>query len=428
LILSGNTLYGTASSGGTNESGTVFAVNTDGTGFKTLHDFSELHSPIPGLGSFAPETNTDGAIPIGGLVLSDDALYGTASGGGTNGDGTVFAVNTDGTGFTVLHTFANGNYGPGSEAGLVLCGKTLYGTTLEDTVFAINTDGSGFTTLHTFNPVPDGWDPQCSLVLSSNTLYGTADYGGTNGGGTVFAVNTDGTSFRVLYAFSPAKDFFNSDGDRPFAGLLLSGDTLYGTTEYGGTNSCGTVFAVNTDGTDFRLLHTFSLSDGANPAASLVLSGNTLYGTTCGDDGGDGGGVGTVFAVNTEGAGFTVIHAFNGLDGEFPQSSLLLSGNTLYGTTWAGGTAGSGTIFAITLPSAPAIDANSIAASGGQLQFVVNGLTPGATVYVQASSDLSSTGNWISVATNVTTGTSLTISGLSVTNANPRFFRALEAR
>ena len=84
-----------------------------------------------------------------------------------------------------------------------------------------------------------------------------------------------------------------------------------------------------------------------------------------------------------------------------------------------------GTIFSITLSPAPAIETNSVAVSGGQLQFVVGGLTPGATVYVQASSNLSP-GNWAPVATNVTTGTNLTISGLSVTNANYRFFRVLE--
>jgi hypothetical protein len=64
---------------------------------------------------------------------------------------------------------------------------------------------------------------------------------------------------------------------------------------------------------------------------------------------------------------------------------------------------------------------------GGRLQFVVGGLTPGATVYVQASSDLSSTGNWSPVATNVAAATNLTISGLSLTNAHHRFFRVVEA-
>ena len=78
-----------------------------------------------------------------------------------------------------------------------------------------------------------------------------------------------------------------SDGDYPYAGLILSGNTLYGTTAYGGSSGNGTVFAVNTDGTGFTNLHSFTArsvliytnSDGADPHAGLILSGNTLYGT-----------------------------------------------------------------------------------------------------------------------------------------------------
>src|SRR6266566_2787823 len=92
LTLSGNTLYGTALNGGGSDNGTVFAVNTDNTGFTNLHSFS-----ISG---------GDGAFPSAGLVLSGNTLYGTASQGGSSGYGTVFVVNTDGTGFTNLHTFA----------------------------------------------------------------------------------------------------------------------------------------------------------------------------------------------------------------------------------------------------------------------------------------------------------------------------------
>jgi uncharacterized repeat protein (TIGR03803 family) len=442
LILSGSTLYGTAYSGGANGSGTVFAMNPDGTGFKTLYSFSKLIFLDPNTSS-----NMDGANPAAGLALAGNTLYGTAADGGTNGDGTVFAVNTNGTGFRLLHTF---DFSDGSVpfASLTLSGVRLYGTAFRGgsngnsgTVFAINTDGTGFTTLHSFNLFPDGEDPECSLALSSDTLYGTALDGGTNamdaaGGGTVFAVNTDGTSFSAFYAFgaitSPPPIYTNSDGANPYGGLVTSGDTLYGTTTDGGTNSLGTVFSVNTDGTDFKLLHTFSPStedetgsnlDGAHPAASLVLSGHTLYGTA---SAGGTNSCGTVFAVNTDGTGFAVLHTFNGIDGADSQCSLLLSGNTLYGTTIGGGTDGAGTIFAITLPSLPAIEANSMVVSGGQLQFVVTGLTSNATVYVQASSDLSSTNYWAPVATNVATTTNLTISGLSVTNANHRFFRVLE--
>src|SRR5207249_9395327 len=103
LILSGNTLYGTAYRGGSSGNGTVFAVNTDGTGFTNLHSFSPISGPTPGSGS----TNTDGADPAARLILSGNTLYGTAEIGGSSGNGTVFAVNTHATEFTIMHCFAN---------------------------------------------------------------------------------------------------------------------------------------------------------------------------------------------------------------------------------------------------------------------------------------------------------------------------------
>src|ERR1017187_9143072 len=99
-----------------------------------------------------------------------------------------------------------------------------------------------FTTLHSFvgslNPTinSDGGIPADSLILSGNTLYGTAAYGGTNGNGTVFKVNTDGTGFTILHGFTTTLINTNSDGANPYAGLILSGNTLYGTASAGGTN------------------------------------------------------------------------------------------------------------------------------------------------------------------------------------------------
>jgi uncharacterized repeat protein (TIGR03803 family) len=72
----------------------------------------------------------------------------------------------------------------------------------------------------------------------------------------------------------------NSDGAHPYGGLILSGNTLYGTATQGGNSGYGTVFAVNANGTGFTNLHSFIyVSDGAYPEAGLILSGNTLYGT-----------------------------------------------------------------------------------------------------------------------------------------------------
>ena len=86
--------------GGSSGNGTVFAVNTDGTGFTNLHSFTATTGTSTG-----PTPTATELIRIGGLILSGNTLYGTAQYGGSSGNGTVFAINTNGTGFTNLHSF-----------------------------------------------------------------------------------------------------------------------------------------------------------------------------------------------------------------------------------------------------------------------------------------------------------------------------------
>jgi uncharacterized repeat protein (TIGR03803 family) len=232
-------------------------------------------------------------------------LYGTAAFGGSDGNGTVFAVNIDGTGFTTLHSFT-ASTGP-------------YPST--------NSDGAY---------------PYAGLILLGNTHFGTASFAGNSGNGTVFAVNTNGTGFMNLHSFA------GSDGDSPRGSLVVSGNTLYGTVAYGGSANNGMVFAVNTNGTGFTSLHNFTASDGANPFGGLMLAGNTLYGTA--NVGGKHGN-GTAFKVNIDGTAFFNLYNFTGgSDGAQPYTSLILSGNTLYGTAYSGGSSGNGTVFSIFIP------------------------------------------------------------------------------
>jgi uncharacterized repeat protein (TIGR03803 family) len=361
LILTNNTLYGTASGVGSSGYGTVFKLNGDGTGFMELHSFTVTTANSSGV-----DTNSDGAYPGGGLISSGNTLYGTASSGGSAGNGTVFAVNTDSTGFTNLYSFtAASGAGPyftntdgvAPVTGLILSGNTLYGTAQSGgiegngTVFAVSTDGTGFTNLHSFTapsgPLStnsDGAAPKGGLILLNNTLYGTASGGGRSGYGTVFELNTNGTGFMNVHSFN------HSDGAYPSAGLVSSGNTLYGTASSGANADNGTVFAVNTDGTGFTNLHSFDFaSDGANPDGGLILSGSNLYGTAF-----NGGslGYGTVFKLNTDGTGFTNLHNFIfGSDGSNPLAGLVLSDNTLYGTAFNGGLYGQGTVFSLSLGS-----------------------------------------------------------------------------
>jgi uncharacterized repeat protein (TIGR03803 family) len=206
---------------------------------------------------------------------------------------------------------------------------------------------ASFTNLYNFSGT-EGAYLDAGLVLSGNTLYGTTWGGGSSGDGTVFQVNPDGTGFTNLYNFS------GTNGAYLIAGLMLSGNALYGTTWGGGNGGDGTVFKINANGTGFTNLYNFTATiynsiaytngDGANPYASLVLSGNAMYGTTWV---GGSAGKGTVFKIYTDGTGFTNLYNFSGSDGANPYAGLILSGSTLFGTTWGGGNAGDGTVFKV---------------------------------------------------------------------------------
>jgi uncharacterized repeat protein (TIGR03803 family) len=431
LIVSQNTLYGTASSGGASGEGTVFKVDTDGTGFTNLHSFT-----IPDSNG----RNLDGVNPQSGLVLSGNTLYGTAPFGGSSGNGTVFAVNTDGTGFTNVYSFtstprqpfASNSDGANPYAALVLSGDTLYGTASQGgtfgngTAFAINTDGTGFTNLHNFSGWPsDGASPQAGLILSGNTLYGTASSGGFYYNGSVFGVNTDGTGFTNLYSFAPNDGFGG-----PRARLVQSGNILYGTTTSGGWSGAGAVFAVNIDGTGFTNLHNFTgysfvppftNSDGTGPRCGLILSGITLYGTALF---GGSSGNGTVFAVNTDGTGFTNVYSFTATsplnatnsDGANPYAGLVLSGHTMFGTAEAGGSWENGTVFSISLPVSPQL---TITPSAGNVILTWPTVTTGYT--------LQSTTNLVSSVWTTNSSAPIVVNGQNtVTNSisgTQQFFR-----
>src|SRR6185312_11170944 len=147
-----------------------------------------------------------------GLVLSNNVLYGTTQFGGVTGYGTIFKINTDGSGFSTLHFFTNGLGGGTLYGGLTLAGGALYGTTYtggtnSGTIFMLNTDGTGFTNLHNFGGT-NGTFPMASMILSGSALYGTTQEGGS---GTVFKMDTNGANFSVLYHFTSTFSGTNVD-------------------------------------------------------------------------------------------------------------------------------------------------------------------------------------------------------------------------
>jgi uncharacterized repeat protein (TIGR03803 family) len=389
LVLSGNTLYGTTEHGGTNGVGIMFAVNTGGASFANEYNFS----------------SGSGGEPVGGLISSGNTLYGATYLGGSQSGGTVFAISTNGTGYTNLLDLIFGvNAATGYEplAGLALAGNTLYGTTWyggaddQGTLFYVTTNGAtsgelqDFDTPTTYSPNAinyNGIFPSARLISVGGTLYGTTEQGGSYGSGTIFSVITNQpASFSILHYFAAVSgaDSTNSEGAYSYSGLVLSGNTLYGTALGGGIYGNGTVFALNTNTLVFTNLYNFTGgNDGSEPHAGLTLSGHTLYGTSFA---GGTSSMGTLFAINTDGSGFTNLYNFTGGDdGASPQSDLVLSGNTLYGTAASGGSSDNGTVFSFTLPRPQLAIARSgtnviltwsAGLSGFNLEFATNLVSP----------------------------------------------------
>jgi uncharacterized repeat protein (TIGR03803 family) len=303
---------------------------------------------------------TNGSIPHYGYLVQgiDGDLYGMTGHGATDGCGTAFKMTTAGT-LTTLFNFADGVNGCHPDGGLMLATDgDIYGSTTDSgdggggTLWKVNPSGT-LSTIHEFS-YPDGGNPNSALVEAPNgVFYGTTVNGGhgiscCDGGGVVFKMTPAG-AYSVVHFF----DF--TDGWDPQDANLVQGTdgNFYGEAAGGGTfscaapaNGCGVLYKIGPLGV-FTVVHEFEGSDGDIPYGGLVqASDGNFYGTTYyGGAHGDG----TVFRFTPSGA-LTTIYNFSGSDGAQPHGHLIqATDGNLYGTTYAGGANGDGTVFHITL-------------------------------------------------------------------------------
>lgn len=234
-LSSGDTvLYGVTSEGGANHHGVIYKVDIDGQNFKKLVDFDGVNK---------------GSLALGNLVFSSDSmLYGTTAQGGTNNHGIIYKVKTDGSGFTKLLDFDGvdgSNQGETPSGKLILSGTVLYGVTEyggsnnDGMIFKINTDGTEFKKLINFNHIIAdslGGTP-VDITLSGTVVYGVTHKGGAHHVGIVYKVNTDGTSFTKLFEFDGG-----DKGSEPLGGLTYLDNILYGMAYHGGVNDGGVLF------------------------------------------------------------------------------------------------------------------------------------------------------------------------------------------
>ncbi len=247
----------------------------------------------------------------------------------------------------------------------LLYGTTLYGGAVANQQFCDLGCGVIFSTgmLNDLNaqadfctdlPCPSMYPNGLALGIDGH-LYGTTQAGYANYG-VVFEYAAP--FIDTIYDFCASSPC--TDGAVPQATVVQGRDgKLYGTTEGGGAYGYGTVFKVNPTNDAHTTLYSFNLTDGSSPFAALIQSAPTVsdregsfYGTTYA--GGANGG-GTVFRINPSGT-LTTLYSFcaqtNCTDGSSPGVLLQAADGDFYGTTQFGGADNAGTIFRMTASGA----------------------------------------------------------------------------
>jgi uncharacterized repeat protein (TIGR03803 family) len=329
----------------------------------------------------------DGAFPDSPLAGGNGIFYGTTSGGGASGHGTVFAVIAKSRHVQTLYSFKGGTDGAFPIGRLYVdAGGDIYGTTALGgrggcfeksfgntcgTVFVLRPSKAGArlsfkeSVLHRFAPGADGWEPWAGVVAFNGVLFGTTVYGGTNGCrqgcGTVFSIDPSAAGKRTVFAFAG-----KAQGAYIRSPLYVdSSGNLYGETQNGGDdacriskaeeNGCGTIFKVTPSG-KLTVLHVFKGGrDGAQAYTGLTEFKGHLFGTTV--YGGNGGGTcsaaapgcGVLFNLRPDGKAFGINMAFSApgsaMNPVNPSIFMCAITNELNGTTSSGGKYGYGTIF-----------------------------------------------------------------------------------
>lgn len=246
ILDSTGNLYGTTAYGGTSGYGIVYQLIPGSTSVLTvLHSFT------------GPGTPTDGVYPNSSLFMDlSGNLFGTTLNGGVHSYGTAYELSPTGTGSyteSVIYSFGSLGDGRVPYSGLVMDSSgNLYGTASaggssgNGTVYKLSLSGSswGETTIWSFAGTTDGGTPYGGIVLdSSGNLYGTTAYGGTSGSslGTVFELSPGlSWSKTILHNFGSS-----GDANNPYSGVLMdSSGNLYGTTYAGGASNHGAVYKI----------------------------------------------------------------------------------------------------------------------------------------------------------------------------------------
>ena len=332
----GNKLFGTAYEGGVNGYGYIFSVNKDGSGFKDLWDCNDTGSIVG---------NSNGEYPYGDVTVIKDRLYGFTYGGGAHGDGEIFRIDTNGSGYKDLYDFNNATGANLGWGALTLVGNKFFGMTLlggahdSGVVFSIDTSGAGYRDIFDLSTSTGTYPESVSLAVYKNKLYGMTYAGGAHDSGAIFSIDTSGAGYKNLVDLDGAKGYYG------YGFLTLVGNKLFGMTYYGGAHDSGVIFSVDTNGSAYTRMVDMDSANGYYSYGSLTLARGKLYGMTYYGGARDSG---VLFSIDTNGSGYKHVYDFGGgsTTAYFPYgNNITFSHDTLFGLTWTGGLNGYGELF-----------------------------------------------------------------------------------
>lgn len=329
--------------------------------FSVLHSF-EVANPTTGASQLGSQPDTR---PVLG---PNHSVYGMTYTGGKNGNGVIYRFDLQSGKYTVLHTFA-----------------------------ALDAKGVN----------EDGANPGVALTRGpDDVFYGMASFGGAHGNGTIFKITATG-EFTVLHAFSALdSNLHNEDGANPLRTVVIGTDgNLYGTTRLGGlytcgpkSTGCGVAWVMTRWGT-FSVIHQFKASEG-HAASLLQARDGYFYG--CAVWPFATAGTGVLYRMTPGGEHFEVLYRFKPVDGNGNNADgancyeplVEKSAGVFYGTLYAGGPHGNGTVFRYSLASPDVVETVHAFSATNAAGENPDGANPYARLTLSNDGDLYSTASY----------------------------------
>ncbi len=323
LHLSGQTVFGSASFGGSNGYGALYSCDSKTGKISFLHNFNQA----------------EGVYPNGVYADKSGVIYGTTQTGGKYKLGTIFEYIPSAKYFSVLHSF-DSLIDSGQPVGCItrFSDGKFYG--LVDPIKKT----PGFGRLFKFDPLsnkdsicftfngPNGKYGTSNLIQASNSLlYGVTSSGGKYNYGVLFSYNIVTGKDSVVIDFDSI-----TNGSNPWSYFIQAANgLLYGFTNKGGSHNKGVLLSYNPITGKDSVLIQFNGKNGAYPYASPIIGPNgMLYGTT---DSGGISGKGVLFSYNITTGKDSILVNFYGGNGNIPTYIVVDSINNIFGGSWSGG-------------------------------------------------------------------------------------------